>query len=131
MWGLQLGGSLSHLLPFQEYAMNYWKSNGAPAEKLIIGFPAYGHSFTLRDASNNGIGAPTSGAGPAGPYTREAGFWAYYEVGTLGCTIGILGMPCSVLHSSLRARTCKKLECSFCPLFTNFNTNIIPNASGV
>ncbi|KAM9690659.1 acidic mammalian chitinase [Dama dama] len=65
-----------------EYAMNYWKSNGAPAEKLIVGFPAYGHSFTLREASNNGIGAPTSGAGPAGPYTREAGFWAYYEICT-------------------------------------------------
>uniref|UniRef100_A0A4W2G3H1 Acidic mammalian chitinase n=1 Tax=Bos indicus x Bos taurus TaxID=30522 RepID=A0A4W2G3H1_BOBOX len=62
-----------------EYAMNYWKKNGAPAEKLIIGFPAYGHNFILRDASNNGISAPTSGAGPAGPYTREAGFWAYYE----------------------------------------------------
>ncbi|CAI9151750.1 unnamed protein product [Rangifer tarandus platyrhynchus] len=65
-----------------EYAMNYWKNNGAPAEKLIVGFPAYGHSFTLRDASNNGVGAPTSGAGPAGPYTREAGFWAYYEICT-------------------------------------------------
>ena len=109
--------------------MHYWKSNGAPAEKLIVGFPAYGHNFILRDASNNGIGAPTSGAGPAGPYTREAGFWAYYEVGRLGCTTGILGMPCLVLHNSLRARTCKKLECSFCPLFTYFNTNITPNAS--
>ncbi|XP_068822222.1 acidic mammalian chitinase isoform X1 [Capricornis sumatraensis] len=65
-----------------EYAMHYWKSNGAPAEKLIVGFPAYGHNFILRDASNNGIGAPTSGAGPAGPYTREAGFWAYYEICT-------------------------------------------------
>ncbi|XP_038167284.1 acidic mammalian chitinase-like [Arvicola amphibius] len=65
-----------------EYAMNYWKNNGAPAEKLIVGVPEYGHNFLLSNPYNNGIGAPTSGAGPAGPYTREAGFWAYYEVCT-------------------------------------------------
>ena len=79
--------------------MNYWKKNGAPAEKLIIGFPAYGHNFILRDASNNGIGAPTSGAGPAGPYTREAGFWAYYEVGRLGCILEL--WECHVLGCTL------------------------------
>ncbi|XP_052588176.1 acidic mammalian chitinase [Peromyscus californicus insignis] len=65
-----------------DYAMNYWKKNGAPAEKLIVGFPEYGHTYILSNPSNTGIGAPTSGAGPAGPYTREAGFWAYYEICT-------------------------------------------------
>ncbi|KAM7318116.1 hypothetical protein ACRRTK_022853 [Alexandromys fortis] len=63
-----------------EYAMNSWKNNGVPAEKLIVGFPEYGLNFLLSNPSINGIGAPTSGAGPAGPYTREAGFWAYYEI---------------------------------------------------
>ncbi|KAH0516838.1 Acidic mammalian chitinase, partial [Microtus ochrogaster] len=63
-----------------EYAMNSWKNNGVPDEKLIVGFPEYGHNFLLSNPSNNRIGAPTSGAGPAGPYTREAGFWAYYEI---------------------------------------------------
>nr|XP_048299352.1 acidic mammalian chitinase-like [Myodes glareolus] len=65
-----------------DYAMNYWKNNGAPAEKLIVGFPEYGHNFLLRNPSNNGIGAPTSGAGPAGPYTGGAGLLAYYEICT-------------------------------------------------
>ncbi|XP_017354841.1 acidic mammalian chitinase isoform X2 [Cebus imitator] len=65
-----------------DYVMNYWKDNGAPAEKLIVGFPTYGRTFTLSNPSNNGIGAPTSGAGPAGPYTRESGFLAYYEICT-------------------------------------------------
>ncbi|XP_015280380.1 PREDICTED: acidic mammalian chitinase-like [Gekko japonicus] len=65
-----------------DYAMNYWKNNGAPAEKLIVGFPTYGHTFILSNPSNTAIGAPTSGAGPAGPYTRQAGFWAYYEICT-------------------------------------------------
>ncbi|XP_030725201.2 acidic mammalian chitinase [Globicephala melas] len=63
-----------------DYAMNYWKNNGAPAEKLIVGFPTYGHDYILSNPSNNGIGAPTSGAGPAGPYTSQAGFLAYYEI---------------------------------------------------
>ncbi|XP_042319700.1 acidic mammalian chitinase-like isoform X1 [Sceloporus undulatus] len=65
-----------------EYAMNYWKNHGAPAEKLIVGFPTYGHTFILSNPSNTAIGAPTSGPGPAGPYTRQSGFWAYYEICT-------------------------------------------------
>uniref|UniRef100_A0A8C9I3N3 chitinase n=1 Tax=Piliocolobus tephrosceles TaxID=591936 RepID=A0A8C9I3N3_9PRIM len=69
-------------LPLQDYAINYWKDNRAPAEKLIVGFPAYGHTFLLSNPSNHGIGAPTTGPGPAGPYTRESGFWAYYEICT-------------------------------------------------
>ncbi|NWT79460.1 CHIA chitinase, partial [Lanius ludovicianus] len=63
-----------------EYAMNYWKNNGAPAQKLLVGFPTYGKTFTLQNPSNTGIGAPTSGPGPAGPYTKEAGLLAYYEI---------------------------------------------------
>uniref|UniRef100_A0A8C3BJR4 GH18 domain-containing protein n=1 Tax=Cairina moschata TaxID=8855 RepID=A0A8C3BJR4_CAIMO len=65
-----------------DYAMNYWKSNGAPAEKLLVGFPTYGHNFILQNPSNTGLGAPTSGPGPAGPYTKEAGLLAYYEICT-------------------------------------------------
>ncbi|MGH0154241.1 UNVERIFIED_CONTAM: hypothetical protein FKN15_049893 [Acipenser sinensis] len=64
------------------YAMNYWKSSGAPAEKLLVGFPTYGHTWTLANPSNNGVGAPATGAGPAGPFTSQAGFWAYYEICT-------------------------------------------------
>ncbi|XP_037354546.1 acidic mammalian chitinase isoform X1 [Talpa occidentalis] len=65
-----------------EYAMNYWKANGAATEKLIVGFPTYGHTFLLSNPANNGIGAPTTGAGPAGPYTRQSGFLSYYEICT-------------------------------------------------
>uniref|UniRef100_A0A8D0GXZ3 Acidic mammalian chitinase n=1 Tax=Sphenodon punctatus TaxID=8508 RepID=A0A8D0GXZ3_SPHPU len=65
-----------------DYAMNYWKDNGAPAEKLIVGFPTYGHTFILSNPSNTAVGAPTSGPGPAGPYSRQSGFWAYYEICT-------------------------------------------------
>ncbi|XP_016045416.1 acidic mammalian chitinase-like [Erinaceus europaeus] len=64
-----------------EYAMKYWRDNGVPAEKLIMGFPTYGRTFRL-STSDTSVCAPISGAGSSGPYTREAGFWAYYEVCT-------------------------------------------------
>uniref|UniRef100_A0A287DBD0 Chitinase acidic n=1 Tax=Ictidomys tridecemlineatus TaxID=43179 RepID=A0A287DBD0_ICTTR len=70
----------------QDYVMKYWRDNGASAEKLIVGFPTYGRNFLLRNPSDNGIGAPTSGAGPAGPYTRDIGFKSYYEFLKNGAT---------------------------------------------
>uniref|UniRef100_A0A8D2Q239 GH18 domain-containing protein n=1 Tax=Varanus komodoensis TaxID=61221 RepID=A0A8D2Q239_VARKO len=65
-----------------DYAMNYWKKNGAPAEKLMVGFGAYARTFTLTNPSNHGLDAPTSGPGKAGAYTQEAGTLAYFEVCT-------------------------------------------------
>ncbi|XP_043932141.1 acidic mammalian chitinase-like [Protopterus annectens] len=64
-----------------DYAMKYWRDNGTPAEKLIMGIPTYGRTFRLT-SSNTGVGAPASGPAAAGQYTREAGFWAYYEICT-------------------------------------------------
>ncbi|XP_053101265.1 probable chitinase 10 isoform X3 [Hemicordylus capensis] len=64
-----------------EYAMKYWRDNGVPASKLLMGFPTYGRTFRLT-SSDTSVGAPASGAGSSGPYTREAGFWAYYEICT-------------------------------------------------
>merc|ERR1719369_557178 len=62
-----------------DYAMKYWRDNGTPLEKLRMGFPAYGRTFRLT-SSNTGVHAPASGPASAGPFTREAGFWAYYEI---------------------------------------------------
>uniref|UniRef100_A0A3Q2VAB5 chitinase n=1 Tax=Haplochromis burtoni TaxID=8153 RepID=A0A3Q2VAB5_HAPBU len=64
-----------------DYAMNYWKNNGAPAEKLLVGFPTFGHTFHLA-SSNTTVGAPARGPGPAGHFTRQTGFLAYYEICT-------------------------------------------------
>ena len=60
--------------------MQYWHDGGMPKDKIIIGMPSYGRSFTLADPNNNGLGAPATGAGINGSYTREHGFLAYYEV---------------------------------------------------
>ncbi|TFK03754.1 beta-galactosidase-1-like protein 2 [Platysternon megacephalum] len=64
-----------------DYAVTYWRSKGAPAEKLIMGIPTYGRSFTL-SSSKTGIGAPISGPGSPVPFTQEAGLLAYYEICT-------------------------------------------------
>ncbi|KAL2091137.1 hypothetical protein ACEWY4_013400 [Coilia grayii] len=65
------------------FTMSYWISQGAPADKLLLGFETAGRSFRLSSAANTGIGAPASGPAPAGPFTRQAGVLAYYEICTL------------------------------------------------
>ncbi|XP_062398058.1 acidic mammalian chitinase-like [Sardina pilchardus] len=62
-----------------DFAMRYWRDGGAPAEKLLLGVATYGRTFRIVSASN-GVGAPASGPASAGTYTREGGFWAYYEI---------------------------------------------------
>uniref|UniRef100_A0A9J7XMN6 Acidic mammalian chitinase n=1 Tax=Cyprinus carpio carpio TaxID=630221 RepID=A0A9J7XMN6_CYPCA len=62
-----------------DYAMRYWRDNGTPVEKLRMGFATYGRTFRLTSA-DTAVGAPASGPASAGSYTREAGFWSYYEI---------------------------------------------------
>ncbi|KAG8229921.1 hypothetical protein J437_LFUL009655 [Ladona fulva] len=62
------------------FSINYWISEGVPREKIVMGMPLYGQSFTLTQASTNGLNARASGPGQAGEFTRAAGFLAYYEI---------------------------------------------------
>ncbi|XP_044206711.1 acidic mammalian chitinase-like [Thunnus albacares] len=64
-----------------DFAMKYWRDQGAPLDKLMMGFATYGRTFRTSTAAI-GVGAPASGPASAGPYTREAGFWSYYEICT-------------------------------------------------
>ncbi|XP_069678391.1 acidic mammalian chitinase-like [Periplaneta americana] len=63
-----------------DYAMKYWVQKGAAKSKLNLGMGTYGNTFTLQSASNNGVGAPSTGPGNPGPYTEEAGELAYNEI---------------------------------------------------
>ncbi|XP_034799908.1 chitinase-3-like protein 1 isoform X3 [Pan paniscus] len=62
-----------------DYAVGYMLRLGAPASKLVMGIPTFGRSFTLA-SSETGVGAPISGPGIPGRFTKEAGTLAYYEV---------------------------------------------------
>ncbi len=63
-----------------DFAAKEWARRGAPLEKLIIGMPVYGRSFTLADPAKFDIGAEALGGGKAGRYTGEEGFLSYYEI---------------------------------------------------
>ena len=113
---------------FQEWAANYWVDNGCPKDKLIIGIPSYGRSFTLTSASDHGLGASAKSSGLAGTYTGEAGFLAYYEVCFHNllqrkdqlCHQTMLGVL-SVSHLFWPARR-NKLWCNFLYFFLRFFT---------
>ena len=64
----------------KNWAVNYWIEQGMPKVKISMGLATYGRTFKLVNNSDTGIGAPSSGPGDAGNYTRESGFLAYYEV---------------------------------------------------
>ncbi|XP_048353583.1 acidic mammalian chitinase-like [Sphaerodactylus townsendi] len=61
-------------------AMEYWENHGAPAEKLLMGFPVYGRSLRLRSSSTTGLCSSISGPGTPGPCTEEEGYLSYFEV---------------------------------------------------
>ena len=88
-------------MSLQDSIITYWKENGAAPEKLIVGFPAYGHTFMLSDPSNTGIGAPTISAGPPGKYTGETGLWAYYEVSILDIVCSVNYRPISLFKNGI------------------------------
>ena len=51
-----------------------------PREKLIVGVPFYGRSFTLSNTNLTSPSSPIRGFGKEGYYTQEQGFLAYFEI---------------------------------------------------
>ncbi|MQL71175.1 hypothetical protein Taro_003498 [Colocasia esculenta] len=57
------------------YGIGSWLAAGMPREKVVMGLPLYGKSWTLRDPAGHGIGAPAVGTGPG-----DDGILTYSEV---------------------------------------------------
>ncbi|XP_014649631.1 PREDICTED: chitotriosidase-1 isoform X1 [Ceratotherium simum simum] len=72
------GGAAAELN--MDFAVQQWLQKGTPTNKLILGMPTYGQSFTLASSSDTRVGAPAMGPGTPGPFTKEGGVLAYYEV---------------------------------------------------
>lgn len=68
-------------MSLQDYTIKFYLENGADPEKLVLGIPTYGRSYTLFNADAVEIGSPADGPGEQGVATREKGYLAYYEVG--------------------------------------------------
>lgn len=58
------------------YTVHMYISKGLSPDKLVIGVPTYGHSYTLVNSDNHGIASPASGYGSLG----SSGFVNYPDV---------------------------------------------------
>ncbi|KAK1276781.1 hypothetical protein QJS04_geneDACA003805 [Acorus gramineus] len=70
------------------YGLTSWTSSGVPRQKVVMGLPAYGRSWKLKDAAEHGIGAPAVGVGPGDDgvlkYTEIEGLEGWTEVYDMG-----------------------------------------------
>ena len=64
----------------KDWVANYWVQGGMPSAMINVGLALYGRSFTLTDRNQHDLGSKASSAGDRGPYTRQKGYLAYYEV---------------------------------------------------
>ncbi|XP_048467778.1 acidic mammalian chitinase-like [Rhincodon typus] len=62
-----------------EHALKYWRDKGAAAEKLLVGFPAFGNTYKL-STSQKDLAVPAFDGGSPGPYSGKSGFLAYQEI---------------------------------------------------
>lgn len=60
--------------------MEYLVSLGAPREKLLVGIPLYGQTFTLSQKTNHELNSLSKGPGDPGEYTKQPGMLSYYEI---------------------------------------------------
>ncbi|XP_053678897.1 mucin-5AC-like [Anopheles nili] len=63
-----------------DYSVKFYLKSGADRDKLVLGIPTYGRSYTLYNPDATDIGAPADGPGEQGDATREKGYLAYYEI---------------------------------------------------
>ena len=64
----------------QDQTIKHYLKKGASQEKLILGIPTYGRSYTLLNPESTEIESPAEGPGKKGEATKEKGYLAYYEV---------------------------------------------------
>ncbi|XP_067687454.1 uncharacterized protein [Haliotis asinina] len=66
--------------PSVDEVVQLWLDLGATRDKLVMGIPTYGRSFTLCSDKQIHVGDKNCGAGRPSQFTREKGFVSYYEM---------------------------------------------------
>ncbi|RWS12690.1 hypothetical protein B4U79_14591 [Dinothrombium tinctorium] len=63
-----------------DFSVSEWVNRGAAKEKIVVGLPTYGRTFTLANPNLTDIGAPCIKGGLPGQFTRESGFLSFFEI---------------------------------------------------
>jgi hypothetical protein len=64
--------------------VQHWLQSGVNSDKLVLTIPLNGATFTLKDATKNGVDQEVSNPGTTlGPSSQKSGILYYSEVGTL------------------------------------------------
>uniref|UniRef100_A0A1B0D0G0 chitinase n=1 Tax=Phlebotomus papatasi TaxID=29031 RepID=A0A1B0D0G0_PHLPP len=63
-----------------DYTIKFYLNQGADRDKLVVGIPTYGRTYTLFNPDATDIGSPSDGPGAQGDATREKGYLSYYEI---------------------------------------------------
>ncbi|XP_074603101.1 chitinase 7 isoform X2 [Brevipalpus obovatus] len=63
-----------------DFSASEWVNKGASKEKLVVGLPTYGRTFTLQSSNLTDIGAPAIKGGQPGQFTKESGFLSFFEI---------------------------------------------------
>lgn len=58
------------------YTVQMYKEKGLHSDKIVVGIPTYGHTFSLINSDNTAVGSPASGFGSLG----DSGFVNYPDV---------------------------------------------------
>lgn len=75
---------------FQSEMLNYYINQGIPLNKLLMGIPIYGRSWTLSDMKQHSLHSAAVDKGEPGPFRGFRGIYLYPDVSIVFCFVLLL-----------------------------------------